>query len=148
LSEKEGKTYRLPTEAEWEYACRGGATTAFSFGNDADSLQDYAWFDENASDGSESFAHEVGTKKGNLFGLNDMHGNVREWCNDWYRDYHHFYSAEVDPRGPLKGSLRVLRGGGSSSKARFCRTAVRNSNDPSYRDCNLGFRLALNPPGQ
>jgi formylglycine-generating enzyme required for sulfatase activity len=141
LSENEGKTYRLPTEAEWEHACRGGTTTAFSFGNDAGSLNDYAWFITNAGNIGEKYAHEVGTKKANPFGLHDMHGNVFEWCNDWSGG--HDSSAVVDPQGPSTGSWRVNRGGGWGYSASGCRSAYRFESPPSYRHGYLGFRLAL-----
>ena len=110
LSAAEGKTYRLPTEAEWEYACRGGKSTAYSFGLDATRLKDYAWLDANAWNIGERYAHEVGTKQSNPFGLHDMHGNVWEWCSDWEADYDSSFA--VDPSGPLTGSGRVGRGGG------------------------------------
>ncbi|MBT5122983.1 MAG: formylglycine-generating enzyme family protein, partial [Planctomycetaceae bacterium] len=84
LSEKEGKTYRLPTEAEWEYACRAGTETAWSFGNDEKELGDYAWNLKNAYDIGKGYAHQVGQKRPNAFGLYDMHGNVYEWCHDYY----------------------------------------------------------------
>ena len=80
LSKREGKTYRLPTEAEWEYSCRGGTTTAYHFGNNASRLGEYAWYDVNASDVDEQYSHRVGQKKANPFGLHDMHGNVLPWC--------------------------------------------------------------------
>ena len=111
LSEKEGKTYRLPTEAQWEYACRAGTETAWSFGNDEKALGDYAWYEENAFSAGEQYAHQVGLKKPNAFGLYDMHGNVWEWCHDYYGEDYYQQSPEKDPTGPASGSSRVLRGG-------------------------------------
>jgi formylglycine-generating enzyme required for sulfatase activity len=149
LSAKEGKVYRLPTEAEWEYACRGGTNTAYSFGDDASSLKEYAWYNENTSKDDEKYAHAVGTKKANPFGLYDMHGNVFEWCNDWYKPYDS--STAVDPQGPSSGLVRVFRGGSWDSSVRTCRSAFRYYDIPSYRAVSLsrlGFRLALSPSVQ
>lgn len=149
LSALEGKGYRLPTEAEWEYACRGGKSTAYSFGNDASQLSTYAWWggiDGKGSAKTERYAHEVGGKQSNPIGLYDMHGNVYEWCSDWYESYRG--TSAVDPKGPLTGSYRVLRGGGWSYPAWCCRSAFRLYNFPSRRFNSLGFRLALNPSGQ
>ena len=149
LSALEGKEYRLPTEAEWEYACRGGKSTAYSFGNDASQLSTYAWWGGSLSDGNattEQYAHEVGGKQSNPFGLYDMHGNVWEWCSDWYGTYS--AGTEVDPKGPLTGSNPVFRGGSWYISARFCRSAYRDGGDPSNRNDGLGFRLALSPSGQ
>jgi formylglycine-generating enzyme required for sulfatase activity len=136
-----GRVYRLPTEAEWEYACRAGTTTAYSFGDDESLLGDFAWFTGNA--GNQT--HAVGQKRPNAWGLYDMHGNVWEWCSDWYGD--HSGNAVSDPQGVASGSIRVLRGGGWGHSARGCRSAFRHAGSPSYRSGNLGFRLALSPSG-
>ena len=109
LSQQEGKTYRLPTEAEWEYACRAGTTTCFSFGDSDSSLGDYAWFCGNAWDVDQKYAHRVGQKKPNRWNLYDMHGNVFEWCNDWYDRNYYSNSPVFDPQGPASGSSRVVR---------------------------------------
>ena len=116
-----GHVYRLPTEAEWEYACRSGTTTAYGFGDDASRLGDYGWFSGN----SDSSTHPVGEKKPNAWGLYDMHGGVYEWCQDWYGDYPS--GSATDPTGATSGSFRVLRGGGWSNGARYCRSAYRNN---------------------
>ena len=142
LSEKEGKTYRLPTEAEWEYACRAGTETAWSFGDDEKVLGDYAWYDENADDIGEKYAHQVGLKKPNAFGLYDMHGNVYEWCHDYYEEDYYKQSPEKDPTGPTRGSFRVFRGGSWLIASRFTRSAFRSWDVADYRNIlNLGFRL-------
>jgi formylglycine-generating enzyme required for sulfatase activity len=111
LSEKEGKKYRLPTEAEWEYACRAGTETRWSFGDDEKELGDYAWYRDNVYDIDEKYAHQVGLKKPNAFGLHDMHGNVFEWCYDYHGKDYYKQSPAKDPTGPTSGSFRVLRGG-------------------------------------
>jgi formylglycine-generating enzyme required for sulfatase activity len=131
-----GHVYRLPTEAEWEYACRAGTTTKYSFGDDESQLGAYAWFRENSGDRT----HPVGQKKPNAWGLYDMHGNVWEWCQDWYGDLP--AGAVTDPTGPSTGSLRVLRGGSWNDFAGRCRSASRRRSSPSYRFSHLGFRLA------
>jgi len=136
-----GRVYRLPTEAEWEYACRAGNTTAFSFGESSKSLGDYAWFFEN----SWFASHPVGQKKPNNWGLYDMHGNVWEWCSDWYDEYPK--GSVSDPTGPKEGSFRVLRGGGWFYVAARCRSAVRSSFSPSFRINSFGFRVALSSAG-
>ncbi len=141
LNQKTGLQFRLPTEAEWEYAARADSTTEFSFGDDEKQLGDYAWFGEN----SGNTTHPVGQKKPNDFGLFDMHGNVWEWCSDWYSDS---YYAEcqrqgtvADPPGPSTGSYRVDRGGGWSHVAVYCRSAYRGDDAPGSRGADLGFRL-------
>ena len=148
LSKREGKTYRLPTEAEWEYACRAGTTTVYGFGDDASRLGEYAWFEDNADDAGEEYAHRVGQKKANPFGLHDMHGNVWEWCQDWYESDYYKASPVDDPTGPSTASYRVYRGGSWGSGARRCRSADRSGSTPSGRGLNLGFRVALVPPSE
>jgi formylglycine-generating enzyme required for sulfatase activity len=139
LSEKEGVEYRLPTEAEWEYACRAGTTTMWSFGDDESQLGEYAWYDKNADDIGEEYAHVVGQKKRNPWGLYDIHGNVFEWCQDWVGEYP---SGDVtDPVGPASGSFRVYRGGSWSYNARVCRSADRRVLTPFLRISDLGFRV-------
>ncbi len=135
LSRKTGKTFRLPTEAEWEYACRGGTTSRFSFGNSDTSLSAYAWYGSN----SGNKTHDVGQKKPNAFGLYEMHGNVWEWCNDWKGQYSS--SSVTDPAGPVSGSYRVFRGGYWINSAGICRSANRSGGGPGRRSGSLGFRV-------
>ena len=139
LSEKEGVEYRLPTEAEWEYACRAGTTTMYSFGDDDSQLGDYAWSDKNAGQVGEKYAHIVGQKKPNPWGLYDMHGNVWEWCQDWIGEYP---AGDVtDPVGPDSDSYRGFRGGSWGVSAWYCRSADRFKDSPSFRHYSLGFRV-------
>jgi formylglycine-generating enzyme required for sulfatase activity len=138
LSENAKQKVRLPTEAEWEYACRAGSRTRFSFGDDDDKLGDYAWYLDN----SGRKARTVGLKKPNPWGLYDMHGNVWEWCSDWYADSY-VNTANCDPQGPPNGSTRVLRGNSWISYAWGCRSALRYGYDPSYRSNKFGFRVAV-----
>jgi formylglycine-generating enzyme required for sulfatase activity/serine/threonine protein kinase len=130
-----GYVYRLPTEAEWEYACRAGTDTKYSFGDDESQLGDYAWYDRN----SEKKTHPVGQKKPNPWGLYDMHGNVWEWCQDWEGNYPS--GAAVDPTGPPSASSRVLRGGSLGNGTVYCRTADRNGTLPGVRGNNFGLRV-------
>jgi eukaryotic-like serine/threonine-protein kinase len=134
--------YRLPTEAEWEYACRAGSTTRFCFGDDEAKLEEYAWYVKN----SDSKTHPVGQKKPNAWGLYDMHGNVWEWCQDWYGKYP--AGPLTDPEGgPEPGFWkklvygRVLRGGSWYGYAGFTRSAFRN-HFPDFRNYLIGFRVA------
>ena len=138
---KAGRVYRLPTEAEWEYACRAGSKAAYSFGANSKTLGDYAWFGEN----SGNQTHPVGEKKANAWGLYDMHGNVWEWCSDWYGVYPK--GSVSDPSGPSEGSSRVCRGGFWRDGAAGCRSANRGGDAPSIRGGNLGFRVALSSSG-
>ena len=124
LSTKEGQTYRLPTEAEWEYVCRAGSTTRYFFGDDPTKLAEYAWFWDKG-DKSKWQTHPVGRKKPNSWGLYDMHGNVWEWCGDWYGEDFYAKSPTDDPAGPTTGSVRVYRGGGWNLAASSCRSASR-----------------------
>jgi len=138
-----GRVYRLPTEAEWEYACRAGSKTAFSFGVGVKSLSDHAWYREN----SNLQTHPVGEKKPNAWGLHDMHGNVGEWCSDWYGEYP--IGLATDPVGPVEGSYRVHRGGSwFFPEAARCRSACRfGLIQPSQHIDDTGFRIALSPSG-
>jgi formylglycine-generating enzyme required for sulfatase activity len=129
--------FSLPTEAQWEYACRAGSKADYCFGNDVLELGDYAWYDDN----SNNKTHEVGTKKKNLFGLYDMHGNVWELCNDWYGN--DLSDDASDPTGANVGSSRVSRGGSWYSGAQTCRSAFRNDVEPSFRGNAIGLRLVL-----
>ncbi|MCY2977757.1 MAG: SUMF1/EgtB/PvdO family nonheme iron enzyme [Planctomycetota bacterium] len=135
---------RLPTEAEWEYACRAGTSTEYSFGDDEAKLGEYGWFTAN----SNGQTQPVGAKNPNPWGLCDMHGNVWEWCADLYDQGYYAKSPKVDPLGPNKGSDRVNRGGSWIYSARLCRSALRSRNVPSNRLDYLGFRVALSSSGQ
>ncbi len=141
LRRKEGKTYRLPSEAEWEYACRAGTTTRWYSGDDEAGLHDVAWFEKNAG----GMTHSVGEKKPNAWGLYDMHGNAWQWCADWNGSEYHAVSPTDDPKGPDSGSGRVHRGGGWNSGAGWCQSASRWAYTPGYRSFPLGFRVALVP---
>jgi formylglycine-generating enzyme required for sulfatase activity len=138
LNQMEGtKKYRLPTEAEWEYACRAGTETSYSFGNDVKKLGEYAWYTENSKDQT----HPVGKKKPNAWGLYDMHGNVGEWVQDWYGDYS--FKSVADPEGPDNGMYRVFRGGSCYSWAWGLRSAHRGRRGPDGRyGPFFGFRVA------
>jgi formylglycine-generating enzyme required for sulfatase activity/serine/threonine protein kinase len=137
LSQQTGKTVRLPTEAEWEYACRAGTTSRFSFGDSDSSLSDHAWYSGN----SGRQTHPVGGKKPNAWGLYDMHGNVLEWCSDWSGEYPGGNS--IDPKGPNNGTYRVLRGGSWFNFPQNCRSAGRFRGTPDYTSYSLGFRVVV-----
>ena len=133
-------TYRLPTEAEWEYACRAGTTTTYCFGEDPsrNRLGFYAWYDVN----SGGQTHEVGGRAPNRWGLYDMHGNVWEWCQDWYGDLPG--GNVTDPQGP-SGLARINRGGSWENDEGFCRSGLRSYDNPSSRRNSFGFRVVLAP---
>lgn len=129
---------RLPTEAEWEYSCRAASATAFCFGDNADGLNEYGWYDGN----SGKTTHPVGEKKPNAWGLYDMHGNVWEWCSDWKVAYP--AGSVTDPAGPATGSCRANRGGSWYFNASYSKSARRSLNEPNTtRSSNLGFRVVL-----
>lgn len=136
-------TFRLPTEAEWEYACRAGSTTRFSWGDDPgySEIGDYAWYWDN----STSMTHTVGGKKPNAWGLYDMSGNVWEWCSDWYETPYGVGHVS-DPQGPTTGSYRVFRGGAWIYVPLYCRSANRNYVTPASSYYYLGFRLVRIAP--
>ncbi|HEV8070775.1 MAG TPA: formylglycine-generating enzyme family protein [Planctomycetaceae bacterium] len=160
LSRKEKIAYRLPTEAEWEYACRAGTTTLYSYGDDPEGLAAVAnvadaaarekfssWSGIAGRDG-HVFTAPVGSFQPNAFGLFDMHGNVWEWCRDWFGESYYAKSPEKDPSGPPTGTVRVFRGGSWYDAASLCRSAFRYWDVPTYRDYFLGFRVAADLPTQ
>lgn len=152
LSQKTGRKYRLPTEAAWEYACRAGTTTRFSFGDryadlhkhgnycDRSNTSDIPVQDKTNDDGSDKTS-AVSKYTANTWGLQDMHGNVWEWCNDWFGDYPR--GAVTDPKGPANGESRVARGGSWFDYPQSCRAAFRLDYSPVLRLNNVGFRVVL-----
>jgi formylglycine-generating enzyme required for sulfatase activity len=133
-----GGKFSLPTEAQWEYACRAGSTTRYCFGDEESGLGEYAWYGEN----SGNTTHPVGGKKPNAWGLYDVHGNVWQWCQDWYDGGYYANSPTDDPTGPSGGSFRVFRGGTWFYPAGACRSAYRYGGEPGLRDSGLGFRVS------
>jgi formylglycine-generating enzyme required for sulfatase activity len=161
LSKKDGKQYRLPTEAEWEYACRAGTTSLYYSGDDPEDLTKIGnvadgaalekfplWdFTVYSSDGWP-FTAPVGKFRPNNFGVYDMTGNVWEWCADWYDEKYYANSPVSDPQGPSTGSSRVLRGGGWRNASAWCASAHREAEPPATRSCFRGFRVAADLPGK
>lgn len=139
LSVETDKEVWLPTEAQWEYACRAGTTTVYSFGNANSKLSRYAWYSDNSGDET----HPVGKKKPNPWGLHDMHGNVWEWCSDWHANDVYTISERVDPVGPFSGIARVLRGGYWDDSEFSCRSADRRRDFPDYSRSIIGFRVVV-----
>jgi formylglycine-generating enzyme required for sulfatase activity len=137
LSEREGRPYRLPSEAEWEYVCRAGSATAFCFGDEEGQVGHYAWYGGNSGESTR----EVGLKRPNAWGLFDVHGNVWEWCLDWYAGYEP--DAADDPTGPPGGTFRVVRGGSYFDHPSPMRCASRGRSLPSVRADDHGFRVVL-----
>ncbi len=135
-----GGRFQVPSEAQWEFACRAGSTTHYCFGDDASKLGEYAWRYAVLS-GEKPETHPVGQKKPNAWGLYDMHGNVWEWCADWYDAGYYAKSPVDDPRGPATVSNRVVRGGFWAIDASLCRSASRGSRAPERRNFLLGFRV-------
>ena len=134
--------YRLPTEAEWEYACRAGTKTVWSSGDAASQLQDNAWYDGNTQKTGEAYPHQVGTRKANPWGLYDMHGNVAEWCLDW-SDPPYPGTSQADPVGSAKSAYRFVRGGAFNSSAESMRSATRYDFIMTDRGATLGARLIM-----
>lgn len=141
LSRKEGRVYRLPTEAEWEYACRTGAPTRWPFAGDESQLPSHAWYTANA----QGRTHPVGSLKPNAWGLHDMLGNVWEWCGDFYTDVYPSDQAATDPAGPATGDRRAIRGGGWADGPSDLRPATRWGLPPTDPDNDTGFRVVLVP---
>ena len=135
---KAGRTYRLPTEAQWEYACRAGSDTRFYFGDNWRAYDPYAWYFPIGV-----LTHPVGQKKPNAWHIFDMYGNVSEWCQDWYDATYYRNSPRDDPSGPLTGSRRVYRSPARGNPPPFPTSADRAGDLPNYRDNGLGFRVAL-----
>ncbi len=139
LNSLTGQQFRLPTEAEWEYAARGGNQSKGYTYSGSNNIGDVAWYDSN----SGSKTHEVATKAPNELGIYDMTGNVWEWCQDWYASSYYSSSLIINPKGPSSGSHRVRRGGSWLNTAENCHCANRDGSTPDYTSDGLGFRLAL-----
>lgn len=137
LSKKERKDYTLPTEARWEYACRAGSTTAYCFGDESrPHLHEFAWYEANCSK-----TQSVGQKRPNDWGLYDMHGNVYEWCLDWYSQEYYNNGPLVDPQGESAGERRVIRSGSFGDQNRLCRSYFRYDHHPDRPNNAIGFRI-------
>ena len=139
LQKKTGRKFALPTEAQWEYACRAGTSTPWSSGDSAARLGNYAWNRDN----SGRTTHAVGEKKPNAWGLFDMHGNVAEWCADWYAKHAYSRGDATDPAGPTSGDARILRGGAWGDNPEYLRCTYRNCNGPDGADGGIGLRCVM-----
>lgn len=138
LNDREGThQYRLPSEAEWEYSARAGSEGPYTFGSDTNILSQYAWYRNN----SNGKTHPVGQLEPNAWGLYDMHGNVHEWCQDWFDRNYYSQSSSNDPFGPQTGLAKALRGGDWGSEDWYCRCASRSLSSPDRRSNRVGFRL-------
>jgi len=154
LSQSDGEIYTLPTEAQWEYACRAGTTTEYSFGSseselykfgnycDKSNTTGYTWQDEQYDDGYDKTA-AVGSYRPNDFGLYDMHGNVWEWCRDWFDESYYSKGGQVDPQNTQNTGFHLLRGGNWRNPASVCRSATRFRLTPGYRSNSVGFRVVI-----
>lgn len=138
LAAKTGHTFLLPTEAQWEYACRAGSADRWTFGDQPAHLGEYAWFEGNA----EGRTHPVGQKKANAWGIHDLHGNLSEWCADWYVNPYPPGDA-TNPRGPAQGDARIIRGGAWGDDAINVRSAYRSANGPDGANDGVGFRCVM-----
>ncbi len=135
LNAATGKNFRLPTEAEWEFAARGGNSSNHFMYSGSNNIDEVGWYAHNSSDAT----HDVATKKPNELGIYDMSGNVWEWCQDWYGEYSS--NTQYDPAGPTSGDERVCRGGGWDGD--YCRSSIRDCCNPDYRNSSIGLRLCL-----
>jgi formylglycine-generating enzyme required for sulfatase activity len=143
LPKEKGRVYRLPTEAEWEFACRAGTKTRYYSGDGEDDLQKAGWYRAN----SDQRTHTVGKKKANAWGLSDLHGNVTQWCSDKYGKDYYQNSGKKNPQGPESGEFQVLRGGSWDLGAQYCRAASRDCAKPGSRNGIIGFRVVCVPSG-
>ena len=141
LAKKTGRKVSLPTEAQWEYACRAGTESAFSFGDDDSRMGLYAWYAANTLVADDPHPHTAGRKPPNRWGLYDMHGNASEWCRDWYDAKFYEKAPAIDPENTDKAQQRVLRGGQWDQYPDACRSAFRAKDIPTARKCGYGFRV-------
>jgi len=139
-------TYRLPTEAEWEYVARANKNGVYYFGNSPELLGEHAWYDKNSLDKKKSGPFKVGSKQANPWGIYDIYGNVWEWVSDWYEPDYYDKSVKKDPVGPDSSFLRVIRGGGWNFSASYCRAAKRDGHPPDARSQSIGFRVVRELP--